>query len=156
MKKFLTGVAITLTFALSILCIGSATAQTNKSGKYPVNLTKPDTNDIRVDVNVKFNDISAETSQVEVKLYNHNSGISHKITINDNFALFLRYDTEYTITFSHKGFFSRAIHINTECPHNEEWEIDLTMRLYNDRDSYNAGNIFYDKHEKTFIALANK
>lgn len=155
MRKFLTGVAITLTLALSILCVGTATGQTNKSGKYQI-ASQPDTNEIRVNVKVKFNDITAESNQVEVKLYNHGTGRTQKVTINDDFSLFLKYDTEYTIMFNHKGFYSRAINIDTTCPHNEEWEIELTMRLYNDKDKYDAGSIYYDKSKRTFLALANR
>lgn len=151
MKKFFTGVTITMIIAAVFLLLGTTNAQ-NRFDSNLVKISKHATyeDDIKVNVKVMLNDEYTETDEVVIKIKNNSVGITHTITINQDFTVFFRYDTEYTITFSHKGFYSRVIHINTECPKSEIWVIDLTMRLYNDREAPNAGYIYYNKDRESF------
>lgn len=157
MKKFFTGVTITMLIAATFLLLGTTlNAQVNKSDK-TVNqyIHKETKEDVRVNIKVYLQDLEIETDNVEFSLYSAMSKKSHTIYLNNDFTVYLRPDTEYILTFTHVGFNKRSVIINTSAPDKNRYIIDLNMRLYNDQPGGIAGLIKYNKDIDNFESVGN-
>ena len=157
MKKFFTGVSITMIIAAIFLVLG--TTLNAQIIRYDSNLTavkhEVTKEDVKVNIKVYLQDLDVETSSVEFSLYSGTSRKTHKCIINNDFTVYLLPDTQYLLTFTHPGFNTRSVMINTTTPAINKYVIDLAMRLYNDLPGGLIGNIYYDKKLDNFQAVGN-
>ena len=112
--------------------------------------------DIRVMVNITFDGHYMETNEVELSLVNMTSNHHTSININQNFTLFLKRETKYSVEIKHKGYSERIVLIDTNCPNNQNWTIKLSLDLFSDQPNDIAGIIFFDKQLDKFVSQSFK
>lgn len=124
--------------------------------KLDSNLVKAQKNevkdDIRLMVNITFDDHIMETDDVQLSLVNMNENHKMSVTINQNFTLFLKRNTKYELVINHKGYAQRIVLIDTDCPKYENWTIKLGLNLFSDQPNDLAGLIYFDYSLDKFIS----
>lgn len=111
--------------------------------------------DVKVNIMVRLQDELIETDGVEFTSYCYTNKEEYTIILNNDFTVYLRSDSEYILTFTHKGFNKRSILINTTTPDTSRYVIDLTIRLYNNQPGGIMGSLFYDKTIDNFQSIGN-
>lgn len=75
---------------------------------------------------------------------------------SNNFLLYLHYDSEYLISFTHRGYNTKKIYVNTNCPY-DNWYLITQIKLQGKSNSIDmAGKIFYSDSLQNFKALVYK
>ena len=154
MKQLAKGFLMFMLTLGAILALGFKLEAQNKYNRVDSNLLpakkKEVRDDIKLNVKVLFDNLDFESNSVKITIQNLMENTENTTYITDNFKMFLKRETYYCIILSHHGYNERKFLINTTCPNDEDWTINLTMRLYSDKPNDIAGVIYYDTHTLNF------
>lgn len=75
---------------------------------------------------------------------------------SNQFILYLHYDNEYILSFTHKGCNTRKIYVNTSAPY-DNWHLITQIKLQTKSNEVAmVGKILYDEKIQNFKAINNE